>query len=207
LIFDYVQPSEIHLPGFINMDMSEPGTALSVNWASFDEYVQQLGKSARKDYNRHRNRANDLGIQINTHRNVNRLDEAITLILNVERHHQAPPNPRTRAALENAHLVDVTWITAEFDGRLVGCGALVGDGDTRALAYLGMDYDVQYAYFQLMYAAIRGAIESGVRVLWGGTAAYEFKERLGFERMKNTQIVFTASNRLVGRALRYLVAS
>ncbi len=207
LIFDYLKPSEIQMPGFGSMDMPEPGTALSITWANFDDYVKQLGKSARKDYHRHCNRASDLDIHISTHKQVNRLDEAVMLIQNVERHHQTPLNPRTRAALENAHMVDVTWITAEFDGRLVGCGALLGDGDTRALALLGMDYDVQYVYFQLMYAAIRSAIESGVRVLWGGTAAYEFKERLGFQRMNNTQIMFSASNRLVGRALRYLVAS
>ena len=207
LIFDYLQPSAVQIPGYISLDMPDAGTALSIAWTSFDDYVKQLGKSARKDFNRHRNRAADLGIQIKTHPQVNRLDEAVALIQNVERHHQTPLNPRTRAALENAHLVDLTWITAEFDGRLVGCGALLGDGDTRALTFLGMDYDVQYVYFQLMYAAIQSAIESGVRVLWGGTAAYEFKERLGFERMANNQIVFTASNRMVGRALRYLVAS
>jgi predicted N-acyltransferase len=207
LIYDYLEPDQIHVPSFSQYEMPDAGSSLLLSWPSFEDYVKQLGKSARKDYNRHCNRAADLGIEVRTHRRVTHLDDALALIQNVERHHGTPPNPRTRRALEHIHMVDATWLTAEFDGRLVGCGVLLGDGDTRALAFLGLDYNVQYVYFQMMYAAIRCAIESGLRVLWGGSGAYEFKERLGFQPINNNQIVFAATNRLIDRAVRYLVAS
>jgi predicted N-acyltransferase len=207
LIYDYLESAEIHLPNFAQYEMPDAGTALLLSWSSFEDYVKQLGKSARKDYNRHCNRAQDFGIEVKTHRRVTDLDDALALIQNVERHHGTPPNPRTRQALENVHMVNAAWLTATFDGRLVGCGVLLGDGNTRALAFLGLDYNVQYVYFQMMYAAIRCAIESGVRVLWGGSGAYEFKERLGFQPVSNNQIVFAATNRIIGRAVRYLVAS
>ncbi len=207
LIFDYLEPSEISPPGFTPFEMPDVGTALHISWLNFEDFVQQLGKSARKDYHRHCNRAAELGIQIKTQAQIGNLDEAIALIQNVERRHQTPPNRRTRRALEHAHMVDATWLTAEIQGRMVGCGVLLGDGDTRALAFLGLDYNVQYVYFQMMYAAIGCAIESGVKVLWGGTGAYEFKQRLGFQPIHNQHIAFTATNRLVGRAVRYLTAS
>jgi predicted N-acyltransferase len=187
--------------------MPDAGTALPLSWSSFEEYVKQLGKSARKDFHRHCNRAEDLGIEVKTHSRVSHLDDALALIQNVERRHGTPPNPRTRRALENVNLVDATWLTAKFDGRLVGCGILLGDGDTCALAFLGLDYAVQYVYFQMMYAAIRCAIEARLRELWGGSGAYEFKERLGFQPVNNNQLVFAANNRLIDRAVRYLVAS
>ncbi len=206
LIYDYLEPGEIDVPGFSQYEMPDAGTALSLTWSSFEEYVKQLGKSARKDYHRHCNRADDLGIEVKIHSQVSDLDEALALIRNVERHHGTPSNPRTRRALENVHMVDATWLTAELDGRLVGCGVLLGDGDTRALAFLGLDYDVQYVYFQMMYTAIRCAIESGLRVLWGGSGAYELKDRLGFQPINNNHIVFAANNRLIGRAVRYLMA-
>jgi predicted N-acyltransferase len=207
LIYDYLEPAEIYIPGFAQYEMPDAGTALLLSWANFEDYVKQLGKSARKDYNRHCNRAQDLGIEVKTYGQVTDLESALALIHNVERHHGTPPNPRTRQALENLHMVDATWLTAELDGQMVGCGALIGDGDTRALAFLGLDYGVQYVYFQMMYAAIRCSLESGLRTLWGGSGAYEFKERLGFQAVNNNQIVFAASNRIIGHAVRYLVAS
>jgi hypothetical protein len=125
---------------------------------------------------------------------VTNIDQAIELIRNVEQHHNTAPNPYLRRVLENAHLVNATWLTAEMDGRLVGCGLLMGDQSTRVLTCLGLDYNVQYVYFQMVYAAIRSAIEANIRVLRGGGGAYEFKHRLGFETVNNTQIAVVTSN-------------
>jgi predicted N-acyltransferase len=85
----------------------------------------------------------------------------------------------------------------------VACGLLLGDDSARILTCLGLDYDIKYVYFQMVYSAIRCAIEAGVKVLRGGGGAYDFKERLGFEPVNNTQIAVASSNaalvRLIGR--------
>ena len=92
-------------------------------------------------------------------------------------------------------MVDAVWLKAELGERLVGCGLLLGDGGHWMMTLLGLDYAVRYAYFQLVYTAIRCAIERGARVLWGGTGAYELKGRLGFEVRPEHYAVFAASGR------------
>jgi predicted N-acyltransferase len=197
LLFSYLEQDETRWAGWpaaLNaVTVPDPGTRLVITWPDFEGYLQHLSKSARKDYRRHRNRAADLGIVIKTHKTVTNLDEAMVLIRNVERHHGTPPNPWARTVLENVNMADFTWLTAEMDDRLVGCGLLLGDGDTRFLAFLGLDYTVQYAYFQLVYAAIRCAIEEGIHVLRGGGGAYELKRRLGFQMESNNYGVFAGT--------------
>ena len=62
-------------------------------------------------------------------------------------------------------MVDAVWLTAERDGRIVGCELMLGDSDTWFVTGLGTDYDVKYVYFALGYADIRCAIERGARAL------------------------------------------
>lgn len=197
LFFSYLEHDETKWAGWPAalraVMVPDPGTRLLITWPDFEGYLQHLSKSARKDYRRHCNRAADLGIEVKTHKAVTNLDEAMVLIRNVERHHGTPPNPWARTVLENVNMVDFTWLTAEMDDRLVGCGLLLGDRDTRFLALLGLDYSVQYAYFQLVYAAIRCAIEQGVHVLRGGGGAYELKRRLGFQMESNNHGVFAGT--------------
>ena len=97
------------------------------------------------------------------------------------------------------------------DGRLTWrllaratSGLLMGDGAARILTCLGLDYDVQYVYFQMVYAAIRCAIENNVQLLRGGGGAYEFKQRLGFEPVNNTQIAVVSSNAVFVNLMRRL---
>jgi predicted N-acyltransferase len=187
--------------------MPNPGTQLCIRWPSFDTYVQQLGKSARKDYNRHINRARDLGIQVKASTQPSRLEEATALMRNVEAYHAVQPNPYLPHLLRRASLVHSHWLTAEINDQLVGCGLLLRDGDTCCLAALGLNYDVKYVYFQLVYAAIRTAIETGAKTVRGGTNAYEIKERLGFQPELNNHIIFSATNPLLRYATRQLLAS
>jgi hypothetical protein len=44
-----------------------------------------------------------------------------------------------------------------------------------------------------MYAAVRCAIESGARVLYGGGGAYELKRRLGFTKLPDNYMMVAAS--------------
>jgi predicted N-acyltransferase len=202
-VFDYLHEGEFTLSGFPVMQLGDPSTHLINRWDSFDAYVRSLSASARKDYNRHRNRAADLQLVVQARERITDIDRALELIANVEQHHNTPPNPYVRRVLDHAHQVDATWLTAEIEGRMVACGLLLGDDSARILTCLGLDYDIKYVYFQMVYSAIRCAIEAGVKVLRGGGGAYDFKERLGFEPVNNTQIAVASSNaalvRLIGR--------
>lgn len=202
--FDYLCADEISAEGFPMLGMSEPSTHFVNRWDSFEAYVSQLGASAKKDYHRHTNRAKDMGIVVEAHDRITHLDRALELIRGVETHHKTAPNPHIRRVLEHVHRVDFTWLTAELDGRLVGCGLLIGDGSAHILTALGLDYEVKYAYFQLMYAALRRVIERGGRELRGGGGAYEFKQRLGFEPVNNTQIALASKNTALAHFVRRL---
>ncbi len=190
--------------------LPDPGTRLVITWPDFESYLAHLPKSMRKDYRRHRNRAADLGVVI-TRRRVTapldgmEVDKAMALIRHVEQHHRLPPYVWARGILENAHMVDAAWLTAEIGERLVGCGLLLGDRGVWCLASLGLDYGFKYVYFQLLYEAIRCAIEEeDIHVLRGGSEVYEMKQRLGFELEDSHHLVFTSTNallRAVGRRL------
>ncbi len=181
--------------GYLTMEMAEPGTFLPLTWPDFDAYLASLGKSARKDYHRHTNHAADLEIVVRVEPHVTAADDALRLIRHVEAHHHTAPNPCARAMLEQIEMIEGTWLAAEIDGRLVGSGLLLPDRGAWTLALLGLDYEVQYTYFQLMYAAIRHVIELGGSVLRGGSGAYEFKQRLGFQVEAPSSIAYTITNR------------
>ena len=205
----YLGPEAARLPGwpaaFVGAELPEPGTCLSISWPDFDGYVASLPKSARKDYRRHGNRAADLGIEVAARPAVENVERALALFRAVERQHGSAPDPWARAALENAHMVDASWLAAEVEGEIVGSGLLLRDGEVGQLKYLGLDYQVPYAYFQLVYAAIRAAIEGGIRLLVGGAGAYEIKRRLGFELVDTNYVVFAGRGALLGGLGRRLV--
>lgn len=187
----------------------DPGTRLGIRWSDFGSYVDDLPKSVRKDYRRHCNRAAGEGITVTSRRVTTEspiapVEDALRLIRNVEEAHGSPPNPRARAVLENVALVEATWLEARQGDRLVGCGLLLGDGPVQALGLLGLDYQVRYVYFQLLYAAIRCAIEQGVNVLRGGGGAYTLKTRLGFELESNNHLMFAGNGLLFQAAGRWL---
>ncbi len=196
---------------FATITVPNPGTHLIITWPDFEGYVASLSKSMRKDYRRHRNRAASQDIAVEYHPmtkplNETILDQAMTLIRNVETHHGSAPDPWARAILRNACMADATWLTAHMKGRLVGCGLVVGDGDSQAMKLLGLDYKIRYAYFQLIYTAIRCAIEGGFRVLWGGSGAYDMKQRLGFQVEEENHVVFAGRGALFERLGRWAAA-
>ncbi len=201
-LFDYLEQHEASWagwsPDFVAAAMPSLGTRLEITWPDFDSYMQQLPKSVQKDYRRHRNRAADLGIVVTTDDTPPPIGEALQLIHNVERHHHSAPNPWTEQILRHANLIDGSWLKATIGDRLVGCGSVMGDGRTRFLGLLGLDYEVQYVYFQLLYSAIQCAIETGTRGLRGGTSVYDIKQRLGFQLESNNHVRYSTNNRLIG---------
>jgi predicted N-acyltransferase len=201
LAFDYLEDAEAEQLGaskaFVPVSATDPGTYLAITWPDFDSYLKHLSKSARSHYRRHSKFAAELGIQIKRYPAVTSVDQAMDLIRNVENHHDAAPDPWVRLALENATMVDATWLAAEIEGRLVGCQILLRDGEAYLHTGAGLDYSIQYAYFQLTYEAIRCAIDQGARLLQGGSGAYEFKRRLGFQLQRNNRTAFGANNGLL----------
>jgi len=91
-------------------------------------------------------------------------------------------------------LAEAAWITAEMDGRAAAACLYLRDGPGAMLTLLGRDYAVPYAYFQVVYQGIACALEGGARALRGGSGAYEFKERLGFERLANNHVAYAAAS-------------
>lgn len=199
--FDYLEQHEMDWSGwpetFRTTAFSKPGTRLEITWSDFESYLRQLPKSVQKDYRRHRNRAADLGIVVTYDQAPPPEQAALTLIRSVERQHHSQSNPLNEVLLRTGAMVDSVWLKATIDDRLVGCGMLVGEGKARFLALLGLDYGVEYVYFQLFYSAIRYAIEQGLQILRGGGGAYEIKQRLGFQLESNHYARYTANGRLL----------
>ena len=162
-------------------------------WPDFDAYLSHLRASARKDYRKHCQRAARLGIEMRRYAQPPDLPAAMRLIGNVERRFGSP-RPWARRALENLGMAAGAWISAEQAGEAVAGGLYLRDGQGAMLTLMGRDYTVPYAYFQLFYEEIACAIEDGVCVLHGGSDAYEFKERLGFEVVANNHVVYAATS-------------
>jgi predicted N-acyltransferase len=177
--------------GFSKLEIEDPSTFLNLKDPNFDTYLQGLSKSAYKDYRRHRNQAEARGIQVAILDRVSDVNEALKLIRSVEKRHGSMPCPWARALLEYASRGGMTWLSVRKHDRLIGCGLILRDNCVDVATLLGLDYSEDYVYFQLMYAAIRYAIESGARSFRGGSGAYPFKQRLGFAMEDNNSLVFS----------------
>jgi hypothetical protein len=204
VIYDYLNMQEVKpelLPDrYSYAEVVEPGTALILNWNSFENFLSTLSKPAWKDYRRHSNQAAKLGIRITSHSTVDDIPEAVDLIRRVERFHGTAQNPWTESILAHMHMVDGTWLEARQNDRLVGCGLLLRDGKHLVATLMGLDHDTKYAYFPFIYTAIQIAIEQGVQIFHAGSGAYELKQRLGFGLEANNHIAFTGIGTLFSKA-------
>lgn len=185
--------------GFRSATAGEAGTCLKITWPDFESYLNHLSRKARKDYRRNCSRARDLGIQVRRHpmtQPLDRavLDRAVKLIRNVEKHHHSAPNPWARAILENAGRVDATWFIAEAQGRFVGCALFFEDAQAGFATLLGLDYQIQYVYFQILYAILQYAIERKLQVYHGGSGAFDIKQLLGFQVKDNNYVTFATGS-------------
>lgn len=81
--------------------------------------------------------ADKLGIEINRHFHVERIDEALPLIRNVEVSHGALPNPWAKEMLEHMDLINGAFLTATIKGQLVGCGLLLEDSNSQMTTGFG----------------------------------------------------------------------
>jgi predicted N-acyltransferase len=205
IVFDYLTEAEAREPdwpaGAARAAIPDPGTHLQLGWPDFEAFLGGLGQSARRHYRQHARRAAEQGVAVRVYPAVPDLTEALALIGNVERRFDSA-FPWARRALENMSMVNADWIAAEAGGRVAASGLLLRDGAAALVTLVGRDYQVPYAYFQMYYAAIERAVRAGAGGLRGGSGAYEFKQRLGFELLTNNHVRYVPANRALGALAR-----
>ncbi len=204
ILFDYLETRHTAWPDWpasvTFATVSDPGTYLPIAWEHFEDYLAGRNKKERQHYKRSVREAERLGSVLVVNRTGDRLDEAETLIRNVERKFRSAFNPWARsmiAHLEQAHGI---WLTASIDERMVGCGLLLQDHGHMLATCLGLDGDVPYIYFQLAYSSLRQAMAGGTTQLRFGSNAYDFKRRLGFSMEDNNHTGFQICNPLLQKA-------
>ena len=191
-------------PGYVPSLMWGSGTRLEIEWGDFDGYLAHLSKKRRYNLRRNRRLGEEQGIEIKCHPVVTDVEGAMALHHKVNARHSGPTEPWMRGAFQHAAMVDAVWLTAEVEGRMVGCELMLGDQDVWLVTGLGLDYTIDYAYFLLGYADIECAIEKKARVLRWGSLTYDVKRRLGFELESNDWVVFGGRGALLQRLGRWL---
>jgi predicted N-acyltransferase len=209
VLFPYLLSEEAQAAGWLSeyfaVDLPGPSTCLEIQWSDFESYLKQLPRATRTYYRHNRNRADDLDMQVETSKQPVSPELVTRMIRNVEKHHGSPPNPWVTSIMENAGSVNATWFTARSRGQAVGSLLTFQEKESGLLSLIGLDYDVPYAYFQLLYEAIRAAIGTGVKRLWAGTGAYQFKQSMGFELVNNTWAVFASRQKSLQTLARLAV--
>jgi hypothetical protein len=208
ITFDYLDPRDLAenwpLHNFSPMSIADPGTSLTLPACGFADYIKTLTKSAQKDYRRHTNQAGAREIVVTTHSSVEDAPHALELIRAVENHHQTMPKPWAGNLLNQVTPANSTWLAARQKGELVGCGLLLRDGPVQLATLLGLNYQVQYVYFQLIYSAILAAMQQNSKILRAGSGAYPFKQHLGFALEDNNHLVFSGCGPVFHTMGKYL---
>jgi hypothetical protein len=207
LLFDFLNIADLQdwPPGFVTTKLPSPGTVMENRWTSMEDYLAHGNKHDRQHYKRSLRKAQSLGIELTRRKNVPDVDAALQLIRNVEKRYTSPPNPWIRSLLENIELVNGTWLEAHIGKRLIGCGLILEDNFAQMTTALGLEEDIAYAYFLLVYASLEEAFEMRVRLLRWGTGAYEIKERLGFRLVEDNFVTFCGTRPLT-KLISLLVA-
>jgi len=206
VLFDYLsQANAVGWPRYLaSMAAPNPGMKMENSWGSLDEYLAASRKKDRQHYKRVLREAENLGIEINRHSAVERLDEALVLIRSVEARHGALPNPWAAAMLQYMELAGGTFLTATIQGQLVGCGLLLEDNQAQMTSILGLAEGIPYVYFMLVYESLKIAFEHKVRLLRWGSGADDVKQRLGFTFEDNGHLSFTAVHPILQKMISWL---
>jgi predicted N-acyltransferase len=183
--------------GKYNVVALDSGMSLKIQWANFEDYHKTLSRTMRRNVKRHDKAATEMGIRLErTHHFAHETPHMMQLVHNVWQHHgndfAFPYRDDMFATVERDLPNNSIMIFARQHDQIVGLGLLIWDKDVMTWAMLGLDYSVRYVYFQIIYEAIRVAIDLGIKTIQGGTGAYEFKRRLGFTEQPS-QVAFGAS--------------
>jgi predicted N-acyltransferase len=210
-VFGYLEETEARLGSwptkFGRTLLWGSGTRMHIRWRDFEEYLAHLNKKRRYNIRRTLRLAADQGLEVKRYQKVDDVDAAMRLHQKVNRRHNGCTEPWMQAAMEHSHMVDCAWLAAEQNGRLVGCELMLGDQDVWLVTGLGLEEDVQNAYFALGYADIEHAIQTQARMLRWGSLAYPVKQRLGFELESNDWVVFGSNGALLQHVGRWVAAT
>lgn len=206
ILFDYLSRADlIGWPRQVSsMTTSEPGMKMENLWTNLDEYLASAGKKDRQHYKRVAREADKLGLRIERHLQPIHIEEALSLIRNVETSHGALPNPWARRMLETMDMVNSVFLTALIGEQLVGCGLLLEDNGSQMTSTLGLAKDIPYVYFALVYESLKVAFDHKIRLLRWGSGAYDVKRRLGFSAEDNASLVFTATHPVLNKLLQWM---
>ncbi len=196
LLFDFLPASDLTswTPGFIPITVSDPGTSMMPTHESFEAYLA-ADKKTRNDYHHTIRKAEENGLRLTRHTHVDDIDAALELIRRVAGKHNSPPNPWMRGLLVNLAMIDATWFEVRKESELVGCIVTLRDNGVQSATALGVA-EVPFAYFMLIYAAIKEAFDRKVKQFRLGSGAYDVKRRLGFQREDANHAMVAASGSL-----------
>ena len=199
VLFDFLTEDEIKAwpSNSYRLKMPSAGTILQNQWQSLDEFLADGNKKDRQHYKRTLREAEKLGIHVTKHKAVPDINAALALIRNVEERYSSSPNPWMRPLLENIEMINGTWLEAHINNRFVGCGLMLEDQDVQLTTGLGLEENIPYVYFRLIYASLEAAFARKVSLLRWGSGAYEIKKRLGFELEQNNNSVLFGANSLM----------
>ena len=207
VLFDFLSETEMREwpSDFVKLKMPSPGTILKNRWQSLEQFLADGNKKDRQHYKRTLREAAKLGIHVTQHKVVHEMDSALALIRKVEDRYSSSYNPWMRALLENIEMINGTWLEAYIDKKLVGCGLILEDQNVQLTTGLGLEDNIPYVYFLLIYASLEAAFTKKVELLRWGTGAYEIKRRLGFELEQNNNSVLFGANQLTRLLTRLAV--
>jgi len=209
LLFDFLPTEELRWrewhPDFSSFTVSDPGTSMILVHESFEAYLA-ADKKTRNDYHHTFRKAEETGLQLTRHTRVDDVETALKLIHHVARKHNSPPNPWMRGLLENLAMIDATWFEVRQGEKLVGCIVTMRDNETQIATALGLEPDLPFVYFMLIYGSIKEAFDRQVKRFRLGSGAYEVKRRLGFQ-LEDTNHTMVATPGLISRILARLAST
>jgi predicted N-acyltransferase len=174
------------IPGLATVKMS-PGTLLTLNCSSFEEYIKNLDSPLmRRNVRRTLREAQRNGVELmGAHEFAQYTPRLHELAKNVLAHHKNYQPYMfgedffrlVEQECSDHSVVILAWIR----GEIVGSALIFHDQGVMTWFLLGLDYRFDDVYFCLIYETIRYAIEHGITTIRGGTGAYDFKHRLGFQ--------------------------
>ncbi len=185
LIFDFLTEEEsrkMHWPGgFVHAAGGEPGTRMTVEWPTFEAYVNSRDSRNRRRVAYNKRKAAEQAVEVKRSSEAGCLEESLELIRRVEAKYQSPANPWTRPMLEHMGMVESTFLEARIGRELAGCELLLYDRQAQLPTALGHAGEATYDYLEMLYTNIDDAIQKGCTLMRWGSGSYDIKRHLGFE--------------------------
>jgi hypothetical protein len=198
LLLDGLAAATAHaIPWSLAYSFEMPGTLMEIRGLdNLDQYLASRSYRVRKDLRRHLRKIEECNLLVTRHQTVPDppdLDKAVELYHTLEARKGAAntgSNPWVRAMLQNLEGANGTWLAARLEGRLVGWAATFEDCGVQFGTAIGLD-NVAYAYFALLFEALRLGLERRLHSLYWGPGSYSFKKRLGFRTIDNDSVAAT----------------